>query len=444
MKKVLSFALCLLLIFCLALPVFAAKDPISEIELDSQGVYLWNLETDTALYTKGADLRMYPASITKVMTVLVVLENCADTTGTFITSPGQELYQIILDDNGMNMAIKPGETFTVQQLLEATLLNSYCDSAQLLAWYFGGHDVSKFVDMMNDKVAAMGLTNTHFQNAHGLHSYGHYSSPRDLAMIFREAMKDERFMQLIRLRTSSIPATEYSKERPLQYSINMFFPDNPYYFEPIVGGKSGFTDEAGRCQVTYCEKDGVSYILVLMGANMDTSREYPTWNMTYPETRQLLEYAYENFEIKTLFVKGQVVTKLAINHSDDTIPVVADEEIRVLVRKGADPEYRLKGLPAFIDVSGIQNGTEIGKLELVFSDEVASAKKLVLSYQGQEIHMKSEVGEGASAFFAIFKSDKIFVILIVILALIFVGFIIFLFAARAAARKRRRRHTPKH
>jgi D-alanyl-D-alanine carboxypeptidase len=271
MKRSLSFLLAFVLLFSAffasSVPVSAEgqNDPIYDLALDSKGVYLFNTETETVLYEKAQDTRMFPASTTKIMTALVVLDLCQDPKNEIITCPDTGMFRYIIDDGGVHMYLSQGEQLSVYDVLLGLMMNSYCDAADLLAWHFGDGQVSAFIDKMNAKAAELGLENTHFENAHGLHHPNHYSSPKDVAVFFRAALEKDLFREIISTREYTIPANNRHRARPLKYTVGMYYSNHDYYLDAFVGGKSGFTDQAGRCLVTYSEKDGVSYISVLLG-----------------------------------------------------------------------------------------------------------------------------------------------------------------------------------
>ncbi len=421
MKRILSVILATLFVF-FALPfsAFAEKDAIYDLALDTQGVYLLNTETDTAIYEKAENARMFPASTTKIATALLVLENCKDPKKETVTVEDTSAFSYIIEDGGVNMELSRGETFTVYDLLVGMMISSFCDVADLLAMHIGG-DVSSFVEMMNEKAEKLGLENTHFENPHGLHDPNHYSSPKDIALLFSEALKSDLFREIISYRTYTIPATEHHGARSLRHTVGIYTETNDFYLDSYVGGKSGFTNQAGRCLATYSEKDGVSYISVLLGANMDGNRKYPG-NMAQIETHTLLSYAYEHFDVVTVLKKGEVLGEISIIDSDKTLPVVAGEEIRTLIRDGADPTYRLD-LPKEISVKELKTEKEIGKVQLYFNGEKAEGTyPILLSWDGTPITTKSAVEKGAEsaakAVSGIFSTDKVFVTLFILLLLV--------------------------
>lgn len=444
MKRIFSLFLVFLLLLGLSIPTAAFSDPIHDIRLDSQGVYLLNLETDTALYTKNSDARMYPASTTKIMTALIVLEECENPKLTTVTVPNTALFDAIVEDGGVHMEMSAGETFTVYDLLLGMMVSSYCDCAELLAYHFGGNSVAGFVEKMNERAAQMGLENTHFENAHGLHHNNHYSSPHDIAHILSLASRNETFVEIISTRNYTIPATLQHKERPLRYTVAMFYSTNSYYTPQIVGGKSGFTDQAGRCLATYSKTQDASYILVLLGANLDPGTTY-NGNATYSDTNLLINYAYENFSVQTLYEKGDEVSLIVVEDSEATVKVVTQNDIKVLRRNGAEPQTIVE-IPESISAEEVENGKKIGTLSESFDDRLAVTCDLVLEHDGSEIHVKSAVEKEAEKFGAavtgIFRQDSVFVTLLLLLILVIATVIPLHLLLQKAQKKNRRR--PKH
>lgn len=445
MKKICSLLFVLLFVFSL-LPITAQaeKDPIYDMVLDSQGVYVLNLETDTALYEKAANTRMAPASTTKIMTALVVLEQCESPETELVTVPDTAMFSYIVEDGGVHMELSKGENFTVYDLLLGMMMNSFCDAADLLAYRFGDGNIDNFVKLMNDKAKELGLQNTNFENPHGLYEGNHYSSPRDIALFFKEAAKSEVFREIISTRNYTIPATAFHKARPLHYTVSSYYENNDYYLDCYIGGKSGFTDQSGRCLATLSEKDGLSFISVLLGANMDTSKRYPG-NMAWIETRDLMAYAYEHFEVRTVLEQGAEVAKLPVTDSETVLSIIAAEEIRVLTRKDTEPYYTVS-LPDRLSAEVVKDGAEVGKAQLYFNEEKGGSYPLVISWDGTPIVTKSALEKGAKSAYdsviGIFREDQVFVSLVIAL-LVVVGLCI---PALAITRKLQNKkiHRPKH
>lgn len=421
MKKLFSLCLALLILSALwVTPVSAAGDPIYDLTMDTAGICIYNPETDSFLYEKNADIEMFPASTTKIMTALVVLENCPDPKNTIVTVPDTGMFQYIIEDGGVNTQLVKGEEFTAYDLLLGLMMNSFCDVADLLAYHFGGGQIEVFIKMMNDKAAELGLEHTHFENAHGLHHPEHHSSPRDMAKILLCASQNETFREIISTRSYTIPATSRHAARPLRYTVDIYYERSDWYLDCYVGGKSGFTDQAGRCLATLAEKDGVTYVSVFLGANTDSSKNY-TGNMAWIETHTLLSYAYENFEIKTVLQKGQVLATLPITDSEQTVSVVAETDVKILARKEYTPEYTFT-LPEAVLAPAVSDGAKVGEVLLLPEEEGAEGSLLchaVFLHDGTPIVTRSAIEKGAKsaaeAVSGIFSGDKTFVTLIILL-----------------------------
>jgi len=422
MKRLLFFLLSLLLVLPLLTPAaLAESDPIYDLVLDSQGVYVVNTETDTPVYEKSQDARMFPASTTKIMTALIVLELCQDPKNETVTCPDTEMFRYIIQDGGVNMQLVKGEVLSVYDLLLGLMMNSFCDAADLLAWHFGGGSVSAFVDKMNQKAEALKLENTHFVNAHGLHDPQHYSSPKDIATFFREALKHPLFREIISTRNYTIPANDHHRERKLQYTVSIYYESNSLFLDAYVGGKSGFTDQAGRCLATYSEKDGVSFISVLLGANMDSSRHYSD-NMSWLETHTLISYVYENYQIATVLEEGQQIATLPVTDADATVPVISPEKVQILTLKTKTPSFQVQ-LPQSLNVNEIHAFQEIGSATLYFGEEATGRHfPLILNWDGTPIPTRSVLEKGAQtakdSVEGIFENDKVFTTLLILLLVV--------------------------
>lgn len=460
MKRIFTLTLALLLLFSAPMSVFAeealpqtqpeteavsGKDPIYDLSLDSQGAYVINLETETVLYSKAANARMFPASTTKIMTAMIVLQECENPKEESITVTNLSMFDYIIKDRGVHMGLKTGETFTVYDIVAGLMIKSYCDAADLLAEHFGDGEIKNFIAKMNDAAARLGLENTHFENAHGLHHPNHYSSPHDMSVILREAMKLDLFREIIALRDYSIPATEKVGERKLDHTVRSFNEGAKYYLPCYVGGKSGYTNEAGRCLATYSTQDGMSFVSILFGANLDKDKKYSGY-MSEVDTNTLMSYIYENFQLKTVFEKGQEVARIAVTDSEQTVSVTANEEILAVTRKDAQPAYQLN-LPEELAVKEVKDGKSVGTINFTFNSQpVEKSYPLSISWDGKPLTTKSALEKGAvgaaKAISDIFTEDKIFVILFILLLLVM---IITPPLLRLADRLHRRKsHKPKH
>lgn len=227
---------------------------------------LFDLNDKEVLYAQNPHERLYPASITKVMTALVALKNGSPdqmltaTDAVKITEPGAQL-----------SGLKTGDTMTLNQALHILMLRSANDVANMIAENIGG-SVDHFVEMMNEEAKSLGATNTHFANAHGLPDENHYTTCYDLYLIFNEAIKYENFSEIIQ--TTSYQTTYYDgsgRAKEVSYTNSNRFLKGDFQAPSnvnIIGGKTGTTNAAGHCLILMSrDTGGAPYISVILGAD---------------------------------------------------------------------------------------------------------------------------------------------------------------------------------
>lgn len=290
MNKNIKRGICFVLsLFCLigtgATGVRAADYWPEGPAVESPSVILMEMSTGTVLYEKDSTSQNYPASITKIMTTMLALENCdLDEVVTFSDAA-------IDNTEGSGIARDYGEQMTMEQCLYAVMLASANECAYAVAEHVGGGDISKFVDMMNEKAKELGCTNTHFANPHGLFSEEHYTSCHDMALIAKAAYENENFRIIIGTARYTIPPTnKHDEPTELQNHNEMLYPWQTlkYRYEYCTGGKTGYTDVARSTLVTYAEKDGMSLVCVVMHTESPNQ---------WLDSINLFDYAFDNFQV---------------------------------------------------------------------------------------------------------------------------------------------------
>ena len=241
------------------------------------------------LYEKNSDEVNYPASITKIMTTLIALENCElDEVVTF-SDDAIDLNQ----GDTSHIARDYGEQMTMEQCLYAVMLESANECAYAVAEHVGqklGGDYSTFIDLMNEKAKALGCKNTNFCNSNGLPDPEHKTSAHDMALISAEAYKNETFRIIVSTRSYRIaPTNKHSEITPLNNHHAMIsnYKTRQYLYEYCTGGKTGFTQAAGSTLVTFAEKDEMALVCVVM--RTDTVSQYL-------DTTSLFEHCFQNFQ----------------------------------------------------------------------------------------------------------------------------------------------------
>ncbi len=259
----------------------AAQEAAAQIAVpavSAEAAILYDVTHDKVLFEKNADEKLYPASITKLMTALVVLEHASmDETVTFSKSAVTNL-----ESGAVTLGVTEGDQISVKDCMYGLLLKSANEVANGLAEHVAG-SVSAFAAMMNEKARALGCTGTNFVNPNGLNDPNHYTTCRDMAKVSAAAFANETICQISSTMSYQFPATKkVNQVRTLTPGHKMLYPTDSRYYEGIVGGKTGYTSLAGNTLVTCTERDGVRLIAVVMKAQ----------STHYTDTKAILDYGY--------------------------------------------------------------------------------------------------------------------------------------------------------
>ena len=250
-------------------------------DIKSAAAILIDAETGQILFEKNKDEKLYPASITKVLTIyLASLANHDD-----IMTASESAIKAVPKDTS-NIAIDFGEELTVEQGMYAAMLMSANDACNVLAEHVSG-SVDEFVSQMNKTAKSFGARNSNFVNANGLFDENHYTTAYDFALITMNAIKNEEFLKIFSTEKYTIPYTNKKDEERNFVTQHRMMHWAQYSDLNVLGGKSGFTTESGHTLVTYGEKNGNRVITVVLKA--------PDFNSVYDDTKKLLEYGYERF-----------------------------------------------------------------------------------------------------------------------------------------------------
>ncbi len=254
-------------------------------EIEARSAIVMDADTGAILYSKLMDEKRYPASITKIMTCLLALENSSmDDIVTFTEEGIKEAYA-----GSSNCVPVLGEEFTMEQALNIMMLKSANDMATQIGVQIGG-SVEGFTQMMNERAAQLGCTGTHFNNSNGLPDENHYSTAHDFALIMQECIKNDDFRRITSTAVVTIPPTnKTSTERIYQNHCALVVPNDSRYYEYCIGGKTGYTDSAWRTLVSAAEKDGRRLVCVTMKC---------ATKQDFPDTVALFEYGFNNFSVQ--------------------------------------------------------------------------------------------------------------------------------------------------
>lgn len=346
-------------------------------EITAGAALLMDAANDEVLYEKNAYDRMYPASLTKVMTALLVLEAVDEgrlSLDQVVTA--STTFTAGLTANGSTQNIQPGEQMSLLDLLYCLLVASANEASNILAETVDG-SVSAFVERMNLRAQALGCQDTHFSNPHGLHADDHYTTAHDIYLIARAAMENETFRTIVSTRSHEVPATNMHKAR-LFYSTNAllvtWYYRESYIYDKAIGIKTGTTDEGGYCLLS-AAKDGADYLIsVVLNAPILEKEGGGSDRRQFTESRELFKWGFSNFERRQIV---DTATPLA------QVEVTLSKTDHVLVRPAAQLE---RTLPRDLRQEDIKQEVHLDA-DTVQAPVTAGQPlgKLILTYEGQTL-----------------------------------------------------------
>ena len=364
-KKVFSFVI--LTILYINSVVCLMKFPE---DLKSKNILLYNLENDSILFERNIHEKVYPASITKIVTYIVVYENLKDSNVKIVAD---EKLLKSLDGTQSSLAnLKPGSSYSVDQLLKSMMICSGNDSALILANYCGG-DVPSFVSMMNEKSKDIGCECTNFNNPHGLHHKDHYSTCYDLLKIIKYALKIKEFRDTVKSRFF------YLDGNKLVNTNKLLDPENPkYYVKYCYGIKTGSHDEAGFCLSSIAGNENGNYICICLGAPMyDDANKKLKDNYAMLDSKKIYDWVFKNYRLVNFPINLLKYPIVKTKKFD----VKVDLEIKpfsVLIptnMKISDIKYKFN-VPHLVKTS-IEKGSYIGTLFLDISPNTSKQVEIL-------------------------------------------------------------------
>lgn len=324
MKKIRTLPLILLI--CLVLSsltpgALALDDP----EVGANAAVLADVDSGRVFYSKNADERVYPASLTKVMTILLAVEavEANDVSlSDMVTATANSQRDMIAEGSTSN--ILPDETMSLENLMYCAMLSSANESCNIIGEYISG-SIDKFVDRMNERAKELGCTGTNFTNPHGLPHDNHYTTASDMYLIMSEAIDHDLFETLYSAVTYTVPATNLSGARELANTNGLINADAVYYhgyfYEYAVGGKTGHTTAAGYCLVSTATKDGVNVLSVVMGCEATNGSDGSVSYGQFEDSITLYDWVFNNYSIQDVLSSSELITTVPVEMSSESTGV---------------------------------------------------------------------------------------------------------------------------
>ena len=283
MKRILSLLLCIILITGTQVtPAFAAPEWPSNVSVEAEGAVLMDARSGAVIYGKNLHAVYYPASITKILTALIVIEHC--NLDDVVTFSHDAIYSVEQGSSSAGMDV--GDQMTVRDCLYAMLLKSANEVANALAEHTAG-SIQNFAVLMNAKARELGCQESHFNNPSGLNDPQHYTSAYDMALIAQAAFQNETFVTIDSSLYYDLPPTRHNPDGFRVYPGHRMLKKNtPQYYAGVIGGKTGYTMLAGNTLVTCAEKNGMKLIAVILNGHQTH----------YTDTKALLDFGFTNFQ----------------------------------------------------------------------------------------------------------------------------------------------------
>lgn len=377
-RRILSvFLLAVLLTVSFTPAAAAAQAP----EVNARAALLVDTEKDIVLYGKNEHERMYPASITKVMTALLVLE--AVERGELSLDQNVTASQEAIDNmdpEGSSAGIEKGEVMSVKNLLYCALMVSANEACDVLAVELDG-SIKAFVERMNQRAAELGCEDTHFANTNGLHHADHYTTAWDIYLIAREAMKNETFMTICNTLAYDVPATNKNDSRELHTTNSLIsnWRILGYLYDGAEGIKTGTTDEAGYCLLSSAVRSGRRLVCVVLGCEGQGTNI-----KTYTDSAKLYDYGFYNFSTKTILTEEEMICEVPVELSKETNYVVVHPSYsaETILPNDVDPATleRTVKLDQEVAFAPIIKGQILGTISLSYEGEVRATVPLLAQY----------------------------------------------------------------
>lgn len=429
-KKIIALTLILLILFS----VPASAYQITDYELHSEAAMLISMDTGDVLYAKNHTQRMYPASITKLMTAIVMVENIRDLDTTYITY-SREANDLILGTGSVVYNLQIGEKMKARDALASLLISSHGDVSYAIAEHVGGN-IGNFVDMMNAKAAEMGLEDTHYMNPVGLHHDNHYTTAEDIYKLAKYAFEIDIIKEMASKATYKMEATSIHAARTISNSNLMINPNSNVHYQYAVCGKTGFTDEAGRCLVSLASYGGYNYMAIVLKS--ETIRG--TRN-EFIDSANMYRWAFKNFEYKTVFNNTTPVDEMPVELSNeaDFVQLTLENGLEALLPVEADSStIVIKPYLAYESVDApVKKGDVMGTADIYYAEEKIGTVNLVAA-NDVEVSRMLKFLHDARDFSKKFFSHPIMIVIYILLAAVVVIFIIMTLYLNLNKKKHRR------
>ncbi len=444
-NRVLSYFLTLVLTLGLLTPFASATSSVDQFRVDAKAAILVDTAHGEVLYEQNAHEKLYPASITKVMTALLIIEA--------VEQGKLSLDQPITASNIVNdrmiagastQNIKVGEVMPLRDVLACALIPSANEACNILAETVAG-SLSGFVELMNKRAAELGAENTHFVNPHGLHDDDHYTTAWDIYLISNEAMKYPLFREMVTSKNYTVPATNITKERILHDTNALIsnFNRTGYLYEYATGIKTGYTPEAGYCLASSATKGNRSLIAVVLGCERTPGTTGSEGFTYFTESKKLLEFGFNNFSRRVILDGTDPLLTVPVALSEEADQVVAEPKGSIEATLPNDwdvKDFTFDAVPleefAESATAPIKKGQVLGKVTVSYRDKTYGTLDLVAVADVERSELLYRLDQ-IERFFSPLWVRILLLVVILLLLILVLRFLVFGSRRRSGGRSRR-------
>lgn len=415
-RRFFTVFLSLLLVLQFSSVSFAAEGDVGDWEVQAKAALLVDPETGEVLYARNIHEKLYPASLTKVMTALLVLEAIEDGTLALDTViVASETAVADIPNDASSAGIVAGEELTVEQLLHCILVVSANEACNILAESVSG-TVDAFVDRMNQRARELGCENTNFVTTNGLHSVDHYTTAWDLYLITCEAMTHDIFLRICNTKFCEVPPTNMRKESRRYSTTNHLIStarQRHYLYEGANGVKTGYTSAAGSCLIATARRSGRNLLSVVLGGERVSRGDGVVDDWSFAETIRLFDYGFDGFQRAVILETTELIDEVGVTLSQEqnTVKVHPAENIERLIPSDITPadiertitfyaesvEAPVKKGQVLGQVTLSYNGTVYATVDLLADEDVSESRLLIFQRDALEFVSSTTFKLGAAA-----------------------------------------------
>lgn len=350
---------------------FLITTNVRALDLSSEHVVLYNMNEDKIIYEINKDEKTSIASLTKIMTTLVAIENIQNYDEKVTLN--YTMFTGLAEANAAVIGLRSGQVVTYNDLLYGMFLASGADATRAIAISISGSEEA-FVELMNKKAKELGMTNTNFVNTTGLDEDNQYSTANDVAILLKEALKNEKFKEIFTTESYSFTDKSLTAYSTLRKTATNYGYDVGY----IKGAKTGFTYNAGKCLASFAidEENNIEYLLVTTNASINTNDAYHI-----KDAATIYNYYFNNYKYHNLVNKGDLVLTLPTKYGKEaSINIYALDDITYYLDNSFNKEdVKLNYIGTDIVTTSMEKGTKLGKIEVIYNNEILSTFDVYLS-----------------------------------------------------------------